>query len=606
MSTFTLTSGADVFPSMGEDTSGDDVINGLAGIDIIHGGTGNDVINGGTEQDQLFGDDGNDTLDLGLLPLSDVADGGIGIDTVLIHYNGVTNLATGKPVRVVAHFSAGVWSTTVDGLAGASLSNFEHLQIDTGDANDNLWGGALDDTISAGGGNDILRGQGGNDRISDSFGVYNADGGAGIDTLVVNNSNQKDLAAGLVFDAIAGTILAGTSASGSFQRFERYEIGGTQNADSITLGNGDDLAVANDGVDQIFGGRGMDTLDGGKGADSLYGGNHDDALHTGNLTAGTVRDADRLFGGGGDDLLFVETPGTGPLLTYAGAVFNGGSGVDRLEFMGANANLDLTGATITGVETVAYTTNSIYALWLTAGQVNQITNYILANGRVEIKTAGNIVLTGDLFVTSFTLFDGGQSVDLSASTRPFADFGPAIFGGNGLDQMIGSLRRDSFIGGGGDDNMQGMTGNDTITGGTGSDVLSGGDGDDFLRGDAGNDLFLGGLGKDIFDYDFITDSDPTSGSYDFITDFAVAGGLATLFIDRFDFSTLDAMAGSPFNESFSYIGQNAFTAEGQVRAIQSGLNTLIELNMSGISGAEIAIVLLDFTATTFSVFDFFP
>ena len=84
----------------------------------------------------------------------------------------------------------------------------------------------------------------------------------------------------------------------------------------------------------------------------------------------------------------------------------------------------------------------------------------------------------------------------------------------------------------------------------------------------------------------------------------MAGGLATLFIDRFDFSTLDAMAGSPFNPSFSFIGQNGFTAEGQVRAIQSGFDTLFELNMSGISG-EITIALLNFTATTFSVYDVF-
>ena len=60
------------------------------------------------------------------------------------------------------------------------------------------------------------------------------------------------------------------------------------------------------------------------------------------------------------------------------------------------------------------------------------------------------------------------------------------------------------------------------------------------------------------------------------------------------------------DRSCSSIGQNGFTAEGQVRAIRSGFDTLIELNMSGISGAQITIALLDFTAATFSVYGVFP
>ena len=170
MTTFTLTNGADTFPGLGQDNSADDVINGLAGTDLIHGGSGNDVINGGTEADTLFGDAGDDVIDLGVLPVKDQANGGIGLDTVAIHYNGVNNLVTGNSVRVVAHFSIGVWTTSVDGTAGATLANFERLQIDTGDANDNLWGGSGDDQISAAGGNDILRGGDGNDRIADSWG----------------------------------------------------------------------------------------------------------------------------------------------------------------------------------------------------------------------------------------------------------------------------------------------------------------------------------------------------------------------------------------------------------------------------------------------------
>ena len=66
------------------------------------------------------------------------------------------------------------------------------------------------------------------------------------------------------------------------------------------------------------------------------------------------------------------------------------------------------------------------------------------------------------------------------------------------------------------------------------------------------------------------------------------------------------MAGSPFNESSGSIGQNPFTSAGQMREIKSGLDPVIELIISGLSGAEISLLLLDFMATTFSVFDVFP
>ena len=107
MTTFNLTAGADTFPGPSQDNSGDDIINGLAGADLIHGGTGNDLVNGGTERDRLFGDAGDDVIDLGLLPANDVANGGTGLDLVVIHYDGVVDPGTGNPVRVVAHFSTG-------------------------------------------------------------------------------------------------------------------------------------------------------------------------------------------------------------------------------------------------------------------------------------------------------------------------------------------------------------------------------------------------------------------------------------------------------------------------------------------------------------------
>ncbi len=58
------------------------------------------------------------------------------------------------------------------------------------------------------------------------------------------------------------------------------------------------------------------------------------------------------------------------------------------------------------------------------------------------------------------------------------------------------------------------------------------------------------------------------------------------------------------NDTFVFIGSLAFTAEGQVRAFQSGNNTIIQVNRSGAGGAEMEIVLQNFTASNLSEFDF--
>ena len=585
MTDFVLTTGSDTFPDGLQDNSGDDVISGLAGMDIIHGGAGNDLINGGTEQDTLFGDDGDDGIDLGLLPLGDVADGGSGVDTVSIHFDGVTNLATDKPVRVVAEFSTGAWSVLVDGITGPTLSNFEALDIDCGDAGDRIVGGAGADTISGAGGNDLLRGGAGADWIAKTWGHYDVQGGTGRDVLAVSLANEKNPGAALIFDALAGTISAGAATHGNFGGFETYVIGGTLKDDIIVLDSGDDQAFGNDSADQITLGSGDDLGDGGLGADVIFGGNGQDTLNAGDVGTGPVQAADQLYGGTGNDQLFVFTPGSGSVLTYSGSVFSGGGGADLLEFAGALATLDLTGATISGIETLSYSTTFSFSVRMTAGQVNGVANY--QTGRLEVMTAGALVMTGDLFMTSITLFSGGQSLDLSASTKPFSDFGPAVIGGLGDDVVIGSARRDSFAGAGGADDLQGGAANDTLVGGAGADRLT------------------GGADQDTFTFNFASDSAAGQANRDVITDFQVAAGNGATFVDKLVFSLIDASAAGPGNEAFAFIGTNAFTAEAQLRVTQmTATDTLIELNTTGTGGADMQIVLLNFQASTFTTADF--
>ena len=126
--------------------------------------------------------------------------------------------------------------------------------------------------------------------------------------------------------------------------------------DFIGLGDGDDLAFGGNGQDEIDGSGGNDFLDGGLGLDLISGARGDDVLHTGESTSTAAAQADdRLFGGEGEDLLYADTSAQGGTLrSYAGSVFDGGSGNDTLQMQDLVATIDLTGATITGIETFTY------------------------------------------------------------------------------------------------------------------------------------------------------------------------------------------------------------------------------------------------------------
>ena len=103
----------------------------------------------------------------------------------------------------------------------------------------------------------------------------------------------------------------------------RNSISGTNRADKIFLGAGNDRASGRGGADKIIGGQGRDRLTGGAGRDELLGGPHADRL-TG--SAGN----DRLLSGAGKDTL-VGGPGND--------VFGGGSGADLMKGLGGRDRL---------------------------------------------------------------------------------------------------------------------------------------------------------------------------------------------------------------------------------------------------------------------------
>ncbi|WP_424138861.1 M10 family metallopeptidase C-terminal domain-containing protein [Roseomonas chloroacetimidivorans] len=145
--------------------------------------------------------------------------------------------------------------------------------------------------------------------------------------------------------------------------------------------------------------------------------------------------------------------------------------------------------------------------------------------------------------------------------------------------------------------LDGGTGNDTLTGGAGDDVLTGGAGRDTLNGGSGNDHLIGGLdsdtmsggsGNDTFTFTQLLDSKVGSG-HDTILDFGHG--------DVIDLSVIDALP--------STSGDDAFTKQaGELHAIQSGANTLVQVDLTGDGKADFQIEFSGHHAMTASDFIF--
>ena len=156
--------------------AGNDVMRASGGDDFLFGQGDNDRLIGGNGTDHLFGGDGRDTLDGG--GGANVLLGGAGNDTYILH--------SGR--EAVREYADGGIDLALTQQATLSLATdefayFENLAYfgsgnfrGTGNTlNNQISGGAGDDTLSGGDGRDTLAGLGGDDRLI---------GGAGADRFV--------------------------------------------------------------------------------------------------------------------------------------------------------------------------------------------------------------------------------------------------------------------------------------------------------------------------------------------------------------------------------------------------------------------------------------
>jgi Ca2+-binding RTX toxin-like protein len=232
-----------------------DRIAGTSGVEAILGGAGNDVLSGGGGADSLEGGDGDDRVEIDRFDTW--YSGDAGIDTLVFTGEGALDysLAQGAFENIEAGFGN-------DRIYGGDTGNI----INLGAGDDFAQGFGGNDTITGGDGSDTLMGMDGDDRIIiDQFDIWFS-GDAGIDTLVFTGQGALNY----------------SLAQGDFENAEAGNgddiLYGTDGANSIKLGAGDDYAQGFGGNDSLYGGDGADYLEGMDGDDYLVGGAGNDSL----------------------------------------------------------------------------------------------------------------------------------------------------------------------------------------------------------------------------------------------------------------------------------------------------------------------------------------
>ena len=203
-------------------TAGNDVICGLTGNDVIFGKGGNDLLLGGPGNDQLSGDAGQDVL-VGAAG-DDKLVGGAGTDTVDyssagsdINANLATGTATGQGTDILSGDENLTGGAANDTLTGDASNNV----LSGASGNDLLLGGPGNDQLTGNAGRDMLFGNPGNDSLIGGTQVDSLLGGAGIDTLTAGTAGDTcatdpaDIVSGICQTDHAGPAISEVAAPSS-------------------------------------------------------------------------------------------------------------------------------------------------------------------------------------------------------------------------------------------------------------------------------------------------------------------------------------------------------------------------------------------------------
>ena len=401
------------------------------------------------------------------------------------------------------------------------------------------------------------------------------------------------------------------------------------NVPSIRFAGSDDMQ-GNDGADIFFGYGGADNLRGLDGNDRLIGGAGDDRLEGG-------ADTDDLIGGAGDDTFVFKAAESSFTDRIFGGEGNRAIGPGEINSLLVTGAYDFTSCNISQIQKVRFAAASSSATFEAAivrpGGLSPSLILDGANGNQAVNFNRSFGGTTNLSQFTFINWDAADTLRLAGSP------GNDVLTGSSLaDVIVGNDLDDVLIGGPGADTLDGGAGNDlfalidegnfvntladasgydtvttTITraispwgfiealtlvqgagdiwgfgnglnnsmvGNSDNNRIEGFNGNDAIAGMQGCDTLVGGDGDDAFRFFTTLDS--------------AAGSLRDVITDLNDFGN-DVVDLSPIAGVTTYIGQAAFNAAGQVRAVQSGAHVLIQINTVGVSGAESEILLLDTT-----------
>jgi Ca2+-binding RTX toxin-like protein len=236
-----------------------------------------------------------------------------------------------------------------------------------------------------------------------------------------------------------------------------------------------------------------------------------------------------LTGGGGNDGFYFGEGRFNPVSD----VVNGLGGTDNQIGLRGNYTLNLTGAAIVNIQTIALISSQDARYGLSASPFTY--NLTLGNGL--IGTGNQLTVTGAGLIATEPL-----TVD-------------------GSGELTGALR---------------------LIGGAGEDVVAGGEGDDIIWGGLGSDSMSGNGGANRFVF---TSTAESAGNFDFINGFTEA--------DLIDLSAIDADVNMPGHQSFTFIGNAAFSGvAGQLRFEIIGGSFRIDVDTDGNGGADMAIGLV--------------